>query len=161
MKPTSLFSLILLVFLSASCITYKDVELKGTNGFNVDSFSKEEVRLRLTVTVENPNNYNIKVKKGDLDLFVSGKKAGKAKLAESIVLRKNETADYDVVVITSLKELGSGGLMTLAGGALSGSIPIRVKGWVKAKAFGIGKKFEIDERENVRLTRDMMNGMGF
>lgn len=126
----------------------------------VEKFSKDEIRLRLVATVGNPNNYNIKIKKTDLDVFVSGKEIGKACIEDAVVLKKNSTQTYEVIVITNLKKSG-GGLMALAGSALlSGKAEVRAKGYVKAGAFGISKKVKLDEKKTFPISPDMLKGFG-
>lgn len=146
---------VLIVILSSvlftSCFDYEDVDFKGVENFGLEEKSADNIVIRLDLRVKNPNNYNIKIKKSTLDIFVNGKKAGKTKMKNDIVLKKNEEGVYPIYLVTNGKELMSSTMGSL-GSLLSGSMKVRIKGNVKAKVYGIGKKFPIDVEEPVNLS---------
>jgi LEA14-like dessication related protein len=151
---------LLVAFLATSCITYKDVDMKEFHEPKLEKFSKDEIRVRLTATVENPNGYKIKIKGANFDIFINGKEIGKAKSDRKIVLKKKSTDTYEVVIITSLKQAG-GGIMAIAGSALlKGDIELRAVGSVKAGAFGFYKKMKIDEKKKLPVDKDMLKMFG-
>jgi LEA14-like dessication related protein len=152
--------LIVLLVFATGCFTYQDVELEQMQDVKIEKFSNDEIRLRVVASVSNPNSYNIKIKKASFDLYSGEKFIGHATLDEKIVLKKNTTGTYEALVITNLKE-SKGGLMTLAGQALlKGEVEIRAKGVVKAGAFGLSKKFKVDEKKKFPMSGDMMKSLG-
>lgn len=156
---TSLY-LFLLVFIT-SCAAYKDVELIGVNNYALGDLAKETVDLTVKMEVNNPNGYNIRIKKTTLDLFLEGKEVGKAKMQGDIVLKKKTQQEYEFTIRANYKELSGAILKSI--GSLFGKneITLGLKGKVKAKAFGIvGKKFDLDVKEKVNLNDLMkMSGM--
>jgi LEA14-like dessication related protein len=143
-----------------ACVTFKDVDMKKFGGVKIETFTKEEIRISISANIDNPNNYNIKVKKADLEIYVDGKFLGKAHIDKKIVLKKKTTADYQAIIVTDLRKAGSS-LMTIAGAAiLKGEAEIRVKGKVKAGVILFSRKIPIDEKKNIPLTQDMLNSMG-
>ena len=100
--------------------------------------------------VNNPNNYNIKIKKSALDVFVNGSKVGRTKMKNNIVLKKNHQDVYPLYLSLSEKELKSSALSSI-GSFLKGSMKVRIKGDIKAKVYGVGKKFPIDIEEPVNF----------
>lgn len=146
--------------IATSCISYKDVDVKEFQQPKLEKFSKDEIRIRLIATVENPNGYKIKIKKANFDVFVNGREVGKAKTDSKIVLKKRSTDTYEVVVTTTFKQAG-GGIMAIAATAVAkGEVELRAKGTVKAGAFGFYKKMKIDEKKKLPVDKEMLNMFG-
>ncbi|MBL4703637.1 MAG: LEA type 2 family protein [Flavobacteriales bacterium] len=101
--------------------------------------------------IQNPNTYNIKVKKTTFDLFLNGKSIGKAKMLDDMKLLKSSTEIHNVVFESSYKEL-SKGLMSSLGLLFGGTAKFRIRGKAKAKAFGIGVKFDVDFVEEIKAS---------
>ena len=80
-----LITLFSIVFLT-SCFDYEDVEFKGVQNIGLEGRSGGNITVRIDMKVNNPNNYNIKIKKSSLDVFVNGSKVGKTKMKNSIIL---------------------------------------------------------------------------
>ena len=144
-----IITLISFVFLT-SCFDYEDVEFKGVQNVALEGRSEGNITLRIDMKVNNPNNYNIKIKKSSLDIFVNGVKIGKTKMKNNIVLKKNQQDEYPLYLTLSEKELKGSALSTI-GSFLKGSMKVRIKGDIKAKVYGVGKKFPIDIEEPVNL----------
>ena len=144
-----IITLISFVFLT-SCFDYEDVEFKGVQNVALEGRSEGNITLRIDMKVNNPNNYNLKIKKSSLDIFVNGVKIGKTKMKNNIVLKKNQQDEYPLYLTLSEKELKGSALSTI-GSFLKGSMKVRIKGDIKAKVYGVGKKFPIDIEEPVNL----------
>lgn len=124
----------------------------GVEGYNLDGVKSDYVDLAITVKINNPNNYNIRIKKTVLDLFIEKKKVGKAKMKNDIVLKKEANDEYTFVVQANYKELSNSVFSSLGSVLFKSSIKLGVKGKVKAKAFGlVGKKFDVDIEENISM----------
>ena len=140
------------VFLSTtSCLTYKDVEIKGIRGVKVANFSKTGIDAEIQVQVSNPNNYKITVVASDLDLSINKKAMGKASIANKIVLPKNSEEIHTLKIKATYRDSAEGGLLSLFSLITAKSIDLGVKGTIKAKAFLIHKKIDIDFTERVKL----------
>jgi len=144
-----IITLISFVFLT-SCFDYEDVEFRGVQNVGLEGRSEGNITLRIDMKVNNPNNYNIKIKKSALDVYVNGSKVGRTKMKNNIVLKKNYQEVYPLYLSLSEKELKSSALSTI-GSFLKGSMKIRIKGDIKAKVYGVGKKFPIDIEEPVNF----------
>lgn len=144
-----IITLISFVFLT-SCFDYEDVEFKGVQNVGIEGRSEGNITLRIDMKVNNPNNYNIKIKKSALDVYVNGSKVGRTKMKNNIVLKKNYQEVYPLYLSLSEKELKSSALSTI-GSFLKGSMKVRIKGDIKAKVYGVGKKFPIDIEEPVNF----------
>lgn len=144
-----IITLISFVFLT-SCFDYEDVEFRGVQNVGLEGRSEGNITLRIDMKVNNPNNYNIKIKKSALDVYVNGSKVGRTKMKNNITLKKNYQEVYPLYLSLSEKELKSSALSTI-GSFLKGSMKVRIKGDIKAKVYGVGKKFPIDIEEPVNF----------
>ena len=144
-----IITLFSIVFLT-SCFDYEDVEFKGVQNIGLEDRSGGNITVRIDMKVNNPNNYNIKIKKSSLDVFVNGSKIGKTKIKNNIVLKKNHQEVYPLFLTLSEKEL-KGSALSSIGSLLRGSMKVRIKGNIKAKVYGFGKKFPIDVEQPVNL----------
>jgi len=148
----SLFISVAILF--SGCLEYEDVDFKGIQNFKLEEKTSENLVMRLDLKVDNPNKYNITIAPSDLDIYVNGKLAGKTKMREKVVLKKETTGVYPLYMKAKTKDIMSALPMSL-GSLLSGKIKLGIKGKVKAKAYGVGKKFAIDEEETVYLKNFM------
>ena len=144
-----LITLFSIVFLT-SCFDYEDVEFKGVQNIGLEGRAGGNITVRIDMKVNNPNNYNIKIKKSSLDVFINGSKVGKTKIKNDIVLKKNRQDVYSMYLTLGEKEL-KGSALSSIGSLLTGSMKVRIKGDIKAKVYGVGKKFPIDVEEPVSL----------
>jgi LEA14-like dessication related protein len=144
-----LITLFSIVFLT-SCFDYEDVEFKGVQNIGLEDRSGGNITVRIDMKVNNPNNYNIKIKKSSLDVFVNGSKVGHTKMKNNTVLKKNQQDVYPLYLTLSEKELKSSALSSI-GSLLTGKMKVRIKGEIKAKVYSIGKKVPIDVEEPVNL----------
>lgn len=137
-----------------SCFEYEEVDFKGVQNFKLENRTSENLLMRLDLKVNNPNTYNITIKPTTLDIYVNGKFAGKTKMKDKIVLKKQTTGVYPLYMQANTKDIMSALPMNL-GALLSGKITMGIKGNVKAKAYGVGKKFYLNEEETIYL-KDFM-----
>jgi LEA14-like dessication related protein len=146
---SSLFFSLLFIF---SCNAYKEVEIVDTKKYDIGNITNQTVDLGLTVRINNPNNYNIKIKQTTLDLYVEGGKEGEVEMKEDITILKNTDKEYTLYVVANYKELSNSFLSVFQKNMFKSSIKLGVKGKVKAKAYGlVGKKFDLDLEETVNL----------
>ena len=126
-----IITLFSIVFLT-SCFDYEDVEFKGVQNIGLEGRSGGNITVRIDMKVNNPNNYNIKIKKSSLDVFVNGSKIGKTKIKNDITLKKNRQDVYSLYLTLSEKDLKGSALASIRS-LLTGSMKIRIKGDIKAK----------------------------
>lgn len=135
---------------SVSACSYTNVEFKGINGVSNTSFKSDNLGATVNLSIENPNNFKIKIKPSILDLSVNGIYLGKVELTQKVKLDKKTTNQLDVPVQVHLEK---GILMKLMGIAMSGSngINLNIKGDVKGSVGGFGKKEQLDFTKSVSL----------
>jgi len=144
-------SFLVLTFSIVACISYKEVKVIEITDVGVKKFTAKGVEVEVAMQIKNPNNYNIHIVDSDLELFVEGNRIGTAKIDNKITLPKKSNQIHRFILKSSLKDMGSSVfplLMRVLGG---GTIDLHIKGDIKAKAKGIGKRFPVDFKEKVKL----------
>lgn len=136
------------------CFDYEDIEFKGVQNVSVLERTDKVVKLQLDVKVDNPNKFNIKVKKSTMDIYINDKYVGKTTLDDKIVLKKKTEDVYAVVLNADPKDLLKAAMGSL-GGLLKGTVTVRLEGDVKGSVYGISKKVPVEVEEKIDL-KDLM-----
>ncbi|MCH2215443.1 MAG: LEA type 2 family protein [Flavobacteriales bacterium] len=143
LKGSWLFPILFGLFLFTSC-DYENVEVKNIKNVKIHQLDKDGISFTASLEVANPNGYKIKITSTDADLFLEGKKAGKAVLEEKIVIPGN----FDGLVEAKVRANFEGGslqlLPVIMSSAISQKAELRAKGYIKAKSFVIGQNFDFD-----------------
>lgn len=132
----------------SSC-AIQDVEFVKLNTHAVSKISENEAQITLNVTLDNPNNFKIKITKSNLNLSVGGNDAGKVDMVEKITLHKKTEGDYDIIIQVDPEKIMDAALKCGISILLTGKVTVRVKGWVKGRAYGIGAKVDVDESHQI------------
>ena len=125
-------------------MTYEEVNFQGVSNLKVEKIDKEKVKLKFDARVMNPNDYNISVKAGNVDIGVNGNSLAKASTGKKIIIKKNSTDSYPVEVTVKLKELMGGLGNSLFDMFTGGSINLEIKGDARVGARGLSKKIPIE-----------------
>lgn len=136
------------------CFDYEEVEFKGVQNVSVLERTDNVLKLQIDVKVDNPNTFNIKVRKSTMDIYINDKYVGKTHLDDKIVLKKKTEDVYAVVLRADPKDVIKAAMGSL-GGLLKGNVTVRLKGDVKGSVYGVSKKVPVDVKEEINL-RDLM-----
>lgn len=143
LRSKGLFILLLAATSLTSC-SYEDVEVETITGVKIQKLDKEGISFTANLQVTNPNGYKIHISSTDADLFLDGRKAGKAKLENNIVI----PANFNDVIEAKVRTDFEGGSLQLIpiilGAAVSKRVNLQAKGTLKARSFIIGQKFDFD-----------------
>ncbi len=154
MKHKLFYSLLLItvsLLTLHSCVDYKEVKIVGIKDVQVEKISQEGIKAKIFLQINNPNDYKISVVDSDLDLYLNGVKMGKAILKDKIKLNKTSDEIYGFRVETSFKEAGITSLPALMAAFTGGTIQVRAKGNIKARAYMVSKKVDMDFSEMVKI----------
>ena len=143
----------LLPIILASCLQYEEVELKSFDGVMLKGISSQNIEIEASATILNPNDYNIKIKDPNIDVYLEGHKIGKLDLDETLVLEKNSKKTYTIPIRTSLDtELGS--ILPLMFTVFTkDKVLMQAKGDFKASAKMLSKRVDVDIEQEVDLRR--------
>jgi LEA14-like dessication related protein len=139
-------SILILSFLLTSCLEFDDVKFKGIQNVKLPKFENNALVLDLTLKIENPNRYKIKIKPSELDVYIGGKKMGTVALDEKLVLKKRTEDTYSTQLQCKLED---GILLSLLKFATVKELSVGFKGKVKGSVLGFNKKVDIDEELSI------------
>ena len=141
----SLLPLIASTLLLTSCFSYKEIELGDVKDVKLNRVANGGVEVQAAMHVKNPNNYKIKIKKIEADMFVNGKNVGKMQLSKKVVLPKHSDQVQNFAVNTQLSNLLSAMPAVLFGG----DINLQLKGFIWGKVFIFRQKFPLEAEEKI------------
>lgn len=128
-----------------SCFSYKEIELGDVTDVKLNRAANGGVEVQAAMHVKNPNNYKIKIKKIEADMFVNGKNVGKMQLSKKVVLPKKSDQVQTFAVNTQLSNLLSAMPSVLFGG----DINLKLKGFIWGKVFIFRQKFPLEAEEKI------------
>lgn len=134
------------LFLLTSCLDFEEVRFLGVDNVKLPKYQEKEMVFDLSLKIDNPNNYKIKIKPSSLDVSVGGTRIGVVHLDDKVVLLKKQEGIY----ATRLKlKLDDGVMKTLLKLTLAKDISIRFQGKIKGSVMGFSRKVEIDETKTL------------
>ncbi len=138
--------LLLTLFVFSSCISFKEPEFKGMNGYEMGKLTGSEISFTLKPMVYNPNIFALKVKKSVLDLEVEGKNFGKIYLEKKISAKARKTTE---LLVPLRIELESGAMLKAMPLMLKDSVRVLLKGDLKGGVLFFTKKFPVEFDKNI------------
>lgn len=152
MKRSIYVVLILLSTVLGSCrLVFKKPEVVRVREVSVTSFAVDRSEISISLLIHNPNSYNIKLSKLDLDILnMDRQNIGKGKLSRDYTLGKKRTdrIDFDVVLQTR----AAIGLINNSNHKID--VFITAKG--EGRAMGLKKKFIFEEPYSFSFKEEIM-----
>jgi len=139
--------------LFSGCFSYHEVTLKGITDVAIDQLDQNGVAARVTVRVDNPNNFRVRVGQPDVDLFLNGAPIGKALLDSAIVLEKHTERDYAVPLRASFADNGTPVMGALLTAAFSGKAHLKASGTITGRAFLLRKRIPFEAEHELEWER--------
>jgi len=142
--------LVVIILLLSSCSVYKSVDVGNISDVNFRGMVDNKISIELKVPVKNPNNFNLKIKKIDLDVTINGKYLGKMKNDTLIVIPKN----FDGIKIFPV-EIEVANILSSAMSFYklknAKQIDIAIEGTIVARSFLHRKTIKVSEKQKVKL----------
>ena len=152
-RLNALTAVVFLILLTG-CFSYKPVELKEVSYVEILKINPDSIAVEVTVQIENPNGYRIKLTEPDVDLFVNDKLVGQAVFYEDLVLDKRTDTSYVVPVSAAFDGKFNSIMIASLGGLFGGNMTVGAKGTIVGKAGLIRKtvpfEFEQDLSETIQ-----------
>ena len=138
-----------IVFILASCINYKELEFKGISSV---SLSKKNGcnPICIYIDIYNPNNFNIKLQKGNGKLEINDKNIGDFQLNERAKLKSNEISTIQLKVSSTSNKFFQtifNSIQVLFGEKVN----LSLIGKIKAKAYAISKRISFNESRKIGI----------
>jgi LEA14-like dessication related protein len=131
-----------------ACSSFKEVEFKGVENVSFGKQEDSQIPLIFDVRINNPNQFNILLKKGVVDVFLNNQFLGKSTLSNKITIEKNKETVYPIVINTSFSNLSKAALSSL-GALLGKKLILKIDGKIIVKALIIRKKIDINFTEEI------------
>lgn len=150
--PTLYFLLFLCSIFACGCIDVKPVKVGDIEGIKINEMTKTSVTLELMIPIENPNNFKFKITDVDLDISLNGTKLGKVREIKKITVPANSSEVHSFCVEVEFSKILAGSLDLLST-LMKKKADLDLKGTIKAKAFMISKKIDINVSKPVDLLK--------
>jgi LEA14-like dessication related protein len=132
----------LLLFLN-SCVSYKPIQFNGLNDVSFSEGNSCEP-MCVSVSVYNPNNFKIIIKKANVQATINKNDLGRITVKEKYSLPPLKNTELRFAVNTTKSNLASSLLKSL-NILLGKKIYLQLDGKVKVKAYGLGVKVPVEE----------------
>lgn len=142
------FPIILICLVLNACSSFKEVEFKGIEKVRFGKQNQNQIPIIFDVSINNPNQFNIQLKKGTVDVYLNDQFLGKSTLSNKIVIEKNKETVYPIAINTSFSNLSKAALSSL-GILLGKKLILKIDGKIVAKALVIRKKININFIEEI------------
>ena len=154
-KPNTryFFLLLFIPIVLSSCWSYDEVELKSMDDVTLVGLSPSKLSLLVKATIDNPNNYDIKIKDPDIDVYIDGHKVGKLEMDKALVLQKGTVKQYQIPIHTELSASLGSLFPILLGIMASNRIQFGAKGSIKGSAKMFSQRIDVDIDQEVDLSR--------
>jgi LEA14-like dessication related protein len=153
MKNTILAFGVLFILSLSSC-EVDEISFVQLDDVKITKIEQKEVFLDVSVQLENPNSFDVKVKDSDLDLYLEGTFIGKARLDNAFTIKKGGTHTYDLNIVAEGENMNVKLLPIMMTAALSGQVKTELKGTITGKVAFISKTVPFNVTETVKLTND-------
>ncbi len=139
---------LLILFCSCtSCISYKPIRATEVKSIKALSLTFAEVKIRVELGIENPNNYAITLKQQNMRAYINGNDVGEIFIEERIKLPRKSNQIYSLTLVPNASKIVS----ALPSVMMIGSAEAALKGNLKIKAGWLSKKIDVDLKKKVTL----------
>ncbi|GAB5538877.1 MAG: hypothetical protein Salg2KO_09800 [Salibacteraceae bacterium] len=143
--------LVISVLIFSSC-EVKDIEIVRVADVKIEQVKKGKIDGLITIVLNNPNRFAVKVKSADLGIWANNTEMGKAKLKESFKISANDSKAYPIKMNGDMTGAITGGISSILG-LLSGNDPkITLKGEIVVSSFLVTRTIPIEKETDISLS---------
>jgi len=142
MKKHLIIILLSLPLLFSGC-SFEDVKLMNIKDVTYQEIKGSILRLSITVTVNNPNYFSVKIKNANMDLRLNDRMIGSVTQIEQITLAGRTQKDYKLLVSIEMKDMLSN-MLGLFRVLMNEPKNLNLSGTVQVKSFLYSKTFQVD-----------------
>ena len=152
MKSTGSLLLLIILF-TCSCRQPKQLVYQNIENFKLKQAGLKETEVSLDLRLFNPNNYGMKLKDADVDVFINGTKLGKMQVRNLFAVPGLDTFSMPVMLNVNLRDAIPNVLQLL----LKSEVDLKLAGTVKAGRHGVYIKVPV----NYEGKQDIRAGIKF
>ncbi len=141
----------LLILVSASllfgsgCAKIEEVEVGDIRNFEMTRFTGSGIEFEISLPVENPNRFRVRVVEADVDIIHKGRKLGRIKNPENLVIPAGSSEVHTLSGTIMLESL-SGGSSSLLSIFFDRSADVELTGNIKVRSFIYSRTFQVNEK---------------
>jgi LEA14-like dessication related protein len=135
-------------FSALACHQPESPEYLGLQNIMINKLDAQQSMLTGSVKFYNPNNFNMQLKKAEIDVFINDQAANHFALDTTIEIHAKDTFWIPVTMKLDLKSLLANALQSL----LNDEVKIRLEGSARVKKGGFGFKVPIHYEEKQKFS---------
>ena len=143
MKKYLIIILLSLPLVFSGCSGVEDIKLVNVKEVTYQEFKGNTLRLAITVTVDNPNRFAVKIKDANMDLKQKDRIIGTVTQMEQVELIGRKQMDYKIMVSIEMKDMLTN-MMNLFRMLMNDTKNLSLTGTVHAKSFLYSKTYQVD-----------------
>ena len=140
----------------AGCRQPQAPEYYGFQSIQMARAASGQMTLATTVKLYNPNPFNLRLKRAEVDVLINGKHAGHSLLDTTVFIPKRDTFFVPVAVQLDMKGLFSNALSLLQSSTVNVALDGRVK--VTKGMMTFNRPFHYESKEDINA---LLQGAGF
>ncbi len=144
---------IFIVFLLASCYSYKDVSVSGIESFSIKKLDKKEMTAEIGVKVKNPNDFGFTIYSGKADIYFAKIKLGRAGLEKKVRIPAQSSGTYFLLLRVSFDKISMQDIINNF--SFNNLSKIKINGHIKAGKWIFRKTIKTEYEGN------LLNGFQF
>jgi len=128
MEKIRTITLFIIICILASCTQPKPLVYKGVSNFSLKKADLQHPAIGMDLGFYNPNNYVLKLKYADVDVYINGNHLGKMILDTLYEIPKRDSFLMPVVLEVDTKHVFPNALQLL----MSKEVDVKIEGYIKA-----------------------------
>lgn len=145
-----LIYILLVSLVLTACSNISEVEISNVNDLSFVGFENNLVNLTLNVKVNNPNNFNIKVKAMELKIYANNIYLGRLQSNNQTIINRKSEENYTMELQLRLANVFSG-FSTFLAIKNAGQANIRIEGSITGRSLLWKKTVPIDEQRSINF----------
>ena len=139
---------IIVVFAFMSCSSPKALEYRTYHNFSIKSLGFDKTAVSLDLEYYNPNNYGMKLRNTDLDIFINGSLFGHSSTDTLIRIPRRDTFNIPIRFDVNMQSLFKNAWNTLLGK----EVLVRLSGKVKVGKGNVFMNFPVNYESKERFS---------
>lgn len=136
-----------------SCAELKPVSIGGVENPRVKNLSTAGVDFTFNMKIKNPNTMGVTVYRSGFDATVNGIDVGKVKLDKKVRIKANSEDTPEFHIKGDFTKIGMGDIANVVSMVSSKRATVTLKGEVKVGKWYYKKKFPIELKKTVNLSK--------
>ena len=136
-----------------SCTNLEPVTMGGVENPKLKNISREGIEFDFGMKIKNPNKVRVTVFPSEFDATVNDISIGKIKLTRKVRIKANSDGVSEFSVKSDFSKLGLGDVTKVLSIVTSKSASITVKGDIKAGKWFYKKRFPVDIKKTIPLSK--------